>query len=185
MLLKRRSGHGEWRTGNGKRETENGKRENKKWKQNRECVMKLLTGIRFKLGFVSINYFPVPHFRINILFKLSYCKKNLTCETHDEKLHQYASNWRCDLCNCLLICPLFCSVCLFFNQKKKTKLNERERNGVRERVYSWTWLEKSYSLSVSWLQLNLNLIHCKSPTWDIHALGTVSGYLLKVITFTD
>ena len=44
---------------NGKRKTatENGKREreNNKWKQNRECVMKLLTGIRFNLGFVPIR----------------------------------------------------------------------------------------------------------------------------------
>ena len=75
---------------NGKRKTatENGKREreNNKWKQNRECVMKLLTGIRFNLGFVPIRYFPVPHFR-NITFKLSYCKKYVTCQTQDEKLH--------------------------------------------------------------------------------------------------
>ena len=72
---------------NGKRETGNGgrERENNKWKQNRECVMKLLIGIRFNLGFVPISYFPVPRFR-NILFKLSYCKKNLASETHDKKL---------------------------------------------------------------------------------------------------
>ena len=48
--------------------------------------MKLLTGIGFNLGSVPDRYFPVPHFR-NIIFKLSYCKKDLTCETQDEKLH--------------------------------------------------------------------------------------------------
>ena len=82
--------NGKRETGNGKRETatENGKREreNNKWKQNRECEMKLLTGIGFNLGFVPVRYFPVRHFR-NIMFKLSYCKKDLTCETQDEKLH--------------------------------------------------------------------------------------------------
>lgn len=89
-VTKKEIGARELTTRNGKRETatENGKREreNNKWKQNRECVMKLLTGIGFNLGFVPVRYFPVPHFR-NIIFKLSYCKKDLTCETQDEKLH--------------------------------------------------------------------------------------------------
>ena len=42
---------------------EHGEQEIEKWEQSRELEIKLLMGLEFELGFVSISHFPIPHFR--------------------------------------------------------------------------------------------------------------------------
>ena len=41
---------------------EQGERENEKWEQNKELEIKLLIGLGFKRGLVSILHFPIPRF---------------------------------------------------------------------------------------------------------------------------
>ena len=45
-----------------KRGMSHGERKREKWEQDRELKMKLLIGLGFKFGFVSIFHFPVSRF---------------------------------------------------------------------------------------------------------------------------
>ena len=54
--LKRRAGNESW------------EQESEKWEQNRELEMKLLVGLKFKLGFVPIFHFPFPRACSPLLF---------------------------------------------------------------------------------------------------------------------
>ena len=55
-----------------KRGMSHGERKREKWEQDRKLKMKLLIGLGFKFGFVSIFHFPVSRF----LFLVTLC--NLT-----------------------------------------------------------------------------------------------------------
>ena len=54
--LKRGAGNESW------------EQESEKWEQKRELEMKLLVGLKFKLGFVPIFHFPVPRVCSPLLF---------------------------------------------------------------------------------------------------------------------